>query len=83
MPLARELVVLAQGMPFPVIGKEDPPEIGMALEHDPEEIVGLPLVPVGCRARPPTTLGSRAAPGSRGRSALMQKRWRWRMECTW
>src|SRR5262249_4150361 len=45
--VVRRLVVLAEGMPLPVLGATDPNEVVMALEPDPHEVPGLPLVPVG------------------------------------
>src|SRR3990172_9226480 len=40
-------IVLAQGVPHPVVGHHDPPQVGVPLESDPQQVVGLPLVPVG------------------------------------
>src|SRR5579875_809191 len=45
--LAADRVVTAQGMPDPIVGHQDPGEVGMALEHDAEHVPGLTLVPVG------------------------------------
>ena len=36
-------------MPHPVVGHLDAGERGMTVEDDAEEVVGLPLVPVGRR----------------------------------
>ena len=38
-----------QRMTFPVMGEEDPAQVGVAFEANPEEIVDLPLVPAGRR----------------------------------
>jgi hypothetical protein len=45
--LAGEDVVLAEGVSFPVVGEEDSAEVGVAVEGDPHEVVGLAFVPVG------------------------------------
>ena len=42
-------IILPQGMPFPVVGHEQPAEIGVALETNPEHVENFPLVPVGRR----------------------------------
>src|ERR1700724_1516210 len=43
---AAEWVVLALRMPVPVVGHLDAGQRWMAVEDDPEEVVGLALVPV-------------------------------------
>src|SRR5207302_7937016 len=40
-------VVFAEGMPDPVVGHHDAAQIGVPVEDDPQQIVGLALVPVG------------------------------------
>src|SRR5439155_136324 len=45
-------VVLAEGMAFPVLGEQDPPEVRMALEADAERVVALALQPVGAAVAP-------------------------------
>src|SRR5881628_870993 len=45
-------VVLSEGMAFPVLGEEDPPEVWMALEADAEHVVALALHPVGAAIEP-------------------------------
>ena len=50
MVLARELIVLAQRIAFPVVRAEDPAEVRMAGEIDPDQVVRLALVPI--RRRP-------------------------------
>src|SRR5437879_13751447 len=40
-------VVLTQGIALPVLGEQDPPEVGMTLEPDAEHVVALALHPVG------------------------------------
>src|SRR5437899_12967660 len=45
--------VLAQGMADPVVGQEHPPQVAVAVEDEPEEVVGLALVPVRHRPRAP------------------------------
>ena len=40
-------VFLAQGMALPVLGEQNALQIGVALELDAHEVVGLPFVPVG------------------------------------
>src|SRR6187200_264530 len=47
--LAADRVVLAEGVPLPVVVHEDPLQVRMALELDPHEVVRLALVPVGGR----------------------------------
>src|SRR3990172_1980734 len=44
--VALQRVILPEGMPFPVLGQQDPAEIGVAGEGDAEQVVTLPLVPV-------------------------------------
>src|SRR5581483_5883888 len=46
---APDRVVLAQRVPFPVVGHEDARQIGMALEDDPEQVVDLALHRLGPR----------------------------------
>src|SRR5512137_1496992 len=41
------LVVLAQRVADPVVGEHDPAQVGVAGEGDAEEVVDLPLQPVG------------------------------------
>ena len=41
------LPVLAQRVPLPVVGEEDPARVAVAGERDAEEVPGLALVPVG------------------------------------
>jgi hypothetical protein len=50
MIFPRENVILSQWVPFPVIGKQDAPKIGMSGEQDPQQVLCFPLVPV--RRRP-------------------------------
>jgi len=45
--LAGELIILAERVTFPIVGAQDPAEIGVAREIDAEEIKGFTLVPVG------------------------------------
>src|SRR6266571_7178671 len=45
VPLGR--ILLPEGMALPLVGHQDPPQIRMALERDPEQIKRLPFVPVG------------------------------------
>src|SRR5512139_1752109 len=40
-------VFLAQGVPLPLVGQENPPQVRMPLEGDSQQVEGLPLVPVG------------------------------------
>src|SRR3989454_4291602 len=40
-------VVLTQGIAPPVLGEQDPPEVGMTLEPNAEHVVALALHPVG------------------------------------
>src|SRR3990172_4998417 len=40
------LVVLAQGMPDPILRGQNPTQVGMTFKANPHEIKGLPLVPV-------------------------------------
>src|SRR5207248_10103321 len=40
-------VVLAEGVAFPVLGEEDAPRIGVAVEGHAEHVVALALHPVG------------------------------------
>src|SRR5947208_10064237 len=40
-------VVLTQGIALPVLGEQDPPEVGMTLERNAEHVVALALQPVG------------------------------------
>src|SRR5437899_4110558 len=40
-------VVLTEGIALPVLGEQDPPEVGMTLESDAEHVVALALHPVG------------------------------------
>src|SRR5262245_28183050 len=40
-------VVLAKWVTLPVLGEKDPPQIRMAVEADPEQVVALPLHPQG------------------------------------
>src|SRR5689334_17082065 len=42
-------VVLAQRVSLPVVGKKEPPQIGVPLEQNAEQIVALALLPVGDR----------------------------------
>ncbi len=44
-------MLLAQGMPFPARRREDPAQVRMALEADPEEVESLALVPVRGRVQ--------------------------------
>src|SRR5207244_3375215 len=44
---AADAVVLAQRVPFPIIGHQNPRQVGMAAEQDPEQVVGLPLHGLG------------------------------------
>ena len=46
---AAERVVLAPRVALPVVGHLDPGQRGMAVEDEPEEVPGLPLVPVAGR----------------------------------
>src|SRR5262245_17968415 len=45
--LQRELVVLAQRVPHPVLGQENAAQVGVAGEPDAGQVVNLVLVPVG------------------------------------
>src|SRR5213076_3174155 len=45
--LAADRVVAAQGVADPVVGHQDPRELGVSVEDDSEHVVGLALVPVG------------------------------------
>src|SRR5580693_8362941 len=49
---AAEWIVLALRMPLPVVGHLDSGQRWMAVEDDPEEVVGLALVPVVGRVDP-------------------------------
>src|SRR5882672_6380035 len=40
-------VVLAQRVTLPILTEEDPPQVGMAVEHHAEQVEALALVPVG------------------------------------
>jgi len=46
-PSASERIVFTQRVPLPVRGKENPPQVWMPLEGDPEHIERFPLHPVG------------------------------------
>src|SRR5690606_23547135 len=49
IPGAPQGVILPEGMTLPVIGHQDPPQVGVARKADPEEVIHLPLSPVGRR----------------------------------
>ena len=51
-------IVLAQRMPFPVVGHQNAPQIRMAVERDAEQIEHLALGPVRPPDRHGTTLGN-------------------------
>src|SRR5437588_2945351 len=59
--LERELVILAERVPFPIVGKQDARQVRVAGEPDAGEIVNLALVPLG------------AAPDRRDRRHLGQR----------
>src|SRR4051812_30335262 len=44
---ARENIILAEGKTFPVIRAQNPPQIGMAIEDNPQQVKRFPLVPIG------------------------------------
>ena len=44
--LFDERVILAQRMPFPVVGHEDAPQVGMAVKADAKQVEDFPLQPV-------------------------------------
>src|SRR5262249_272418 len=44
--LLVDAIILAQRMALPVIGQQDAPQVGMALEADPEHVEALALQPV-------------------------------------
>src|SRR5512141_1152700 len=48
--LARSLerIVLPLRMPLPLVGHQDPPQVGMPREAHPEHVPHLALEPVGC-----------------------------------
>src|ERR1700736_3896834 len=46
-------VILPQRVAFPIGAHHDAPEVGVALEHDAEKVVGLSLVPVPPSPQPP------------------------------
>src|SRR5262249_23659999 len=48
-PVTFEREILAQRMELEVVGHQDAPPIGMPVEDDADEIVGLALLPVGPR----------------------------------
>jgi len=65
-------VALAQRVAFPVVGKQQPPQIGMAVESHPEHVVDLPIQPV--RARPdPAHRGHRDRSFARERDLELQE----------
>src|SRR5690606_701403 len=41
-------VILPQRVPYPVFRQKDPLQIGMPREANSEEVIDLPLVPIGC-----------------------------------
>src|SRR5690606_13640521 len=41
-------VILPQRVPYPVFRQKDPLQIGVPREANSEEVIDLPLVPVGC-----------------------------------
>src|SRR5574337_121637 len=43
------LVILAQRMPYPVLGSQDPPKVRMTIKADSHHVESLPFVPV-CRS---------------------------------
>src|SRR4051812_28096153 len=45
--LQRELVILAQRVPHPVLGQQNAAQVGVAGEPDAGQVVDLALVPVG------------------------------------
>src|SRR6202140_4963286 len=63
--LAEGDVILPQGMPFPALGHQDPAQIGVPVELDPEEVPGLAFVPV--RGRPDLGKARDVRLGHRGR----------------
>src|SRR5437016_9620084 len=46
---ATDRVVLAKGVALPVVGHEDPRQVGVPFEHDPEHVVDLALHGLGAR----------------------------------
>ena len=56
-------IVAPQRVPFPILGHQDPPEVGVAVEHDAEQIEELALRPV--RRRPDARHASARGPRRR------------------
>src|SRR5947199_9076207 len=46
---AADRIVLAEGVTLPVVGHQDPREVGMSVEDDPEHVVDLALHGLGTR----------------------------------
>src|SRR6266849_9182591 len=63
--LAEGDVILPQRMAFPGLGHQQPAQIGVAVELDPEQVPGLTLVPV--RGRPDLGQARYVRLGHRGR----------------
>ena len=55
-------VVFPEWMTLPIVGVENPAQIGMALESDSEHIIDFAFVPVGRRPEIGNALGNRFLP---------------------
>src|SRR5262249_35330156 len=63
--LARKYIVFAQRVALPVIGAQDPSQVGMPVENDAEHVIGLTLVPIGGRPEIPDAANTRIVSGAK------------------